>query len=386
MRVITTNLLNRFWKYGVKPIKDAVATMPQAIQDYVAAHKTELQGPRGATGPQGPKGDTGATGAQGPRGYTGSTGPQGPKGDTGATGAQGPRGYTGATGPQGPKGNTGATGPQGPKGDTGARGATGPQGPSGSPWGGGTFSGNITVPYNVQARFGSDNSAWWVYAPQAQKFFLIPQEGDRFGLAYGVTDNIWTLCPTVQTGTTHLGTGTYRWGQIYSTVSTISTSDRNQKKDITILDEKYMEFFELLQPVTYRFIDGSSGRTHAGFISQDVEAAMAQCGLSDLDFAGFCKDKKQRTVQRRSTRQMLDNLGCPLTDENGNFITEEYEYITYEDELDSNGNPVYIYSLRYEEFIALNTAVIQRQQEIISGLEQRVDALERKMEALTGTE
>ena len=377
MRVITTNLLNRFWKYGVKPIKDAVATMPQAIQDYVAAHKTELQGPRGATGPQGPKRDTGATGAQGPRGYTGDTGPQGPKGDTGATGAQGPRGYTGATGPQGPKGDTGATGPQGPKGDTGARGATGPQGPSGSPWGGGTFSGNITVPYNVQARFGSDNSAWRVYSPAAQKFFLIPQEGDRFGLAYGVTDNIWTLCPTVQTGTTHLGTGTYRWGQIYSTVSAISTSDREQKKDITPLPEKYMEFFALLQPTIYRFKNGSSGRIHIGFISQDVEAAMAQSGLSDLDFEGFCKDKKQQTVQRRSTRQMLDDLGQPLMDENGNFITEEYEYTAYEDELDGEGNPVYIYSLRYEEFIALNTAVIQRQQQMITDLERRLEILEQ---------
>ena len=358
--------------------------VPTNVQAYVDAHKADL---RGATGPQGPvgdKGDPGPTGPQGPRGYTGATGAQGPKGDTGArgatgpTGPQGPKGDTGATGAQGPRGYTGATGPQGPKGDKGDTGATGPQGPSGSPWGGGTFSGNITVPYNVQARFGADNSAWRIYSTMAQKFFLIPQEGDRFGLAYGVTDNIWTLCPTVQTGTTHLGTGTYRWGQIYSTVSAISTSDREQKKDITPLPEKYMEFFALLQPVTYRFIDGSSGRIHIGFISQDVEAAMAQSGLSDLDFAGFCKDKKQRTVQRRSTRQMMDDLGQPLMDENGNFITEEYEYTVYEDELDGDGNPVYIYSLRYEEFIALNAAIIQRQQQMLTDLEQRLAKLEQR--------
>ncbi len=358
--------------------------VPTNVQAYVDAHKADL---RGATGPQGPvgdKGDPGPTGPQGPRGYTGATGAQGPKGDTGArgatgpTGPQGPKGDTGATGAQGPRGYNGATGPQGPKGDKGDTGATGPQGPSGSPWGGGTFSGNITVPYNVQARFGADNSAWRIYSTMAQKFFLIPQEGDRFGLAYGVTDNIWTLCPTVQTGTTHLGTGTYRWGQIYSTVSAISTSDREQKKDITPLPEKYMEFFALLQPVTYRFIDGSSGRIHIGFISQDVEAAMAQSGLSDLDFAGFCKDKKQRTVQRRSTRQMMDDLGQPLMDENGNFITEEYEYTAYEDELDGDGNPVYIYSLRYEEFIALNAAIIQRQQQMLTDLERRLAKLEQR--------
>ncbi len=74
---------------------------------------------------------------------------------------------------------------------------------------------------------------------------------------------------------------------------------------------------------------------------------------------------------------MLDDLGQPLMDENGNFITEEYEYTAYEDELDGEGNPVYIYSLRYEEFIALNTAVIQRQQQMITDLERRLEILEQ---------
>ena len=39
--------------------------------------------------------------------------------------------------------------------------------------------------------------------------------------------------------------------------------------------------------------------------------------------------------------------------------------------LDENGNPEYIYSLRYEEFIALNTYVIQE-------LWKRVDAVEKE--------
>ncbi len=131
---------------------------------------------------------------------------------------------------------------------------------------------------------------------------------------------------------------------MYARQSTIATSDRNQKKDITHIPDKYLDLFTLLQPVRYRFIDGTSGRIHIGFIAQDVEDAMEQTGLSDLDFAGFCRDKA------------IDAEGNPI--------------------LDDCGNPTYIYSLRYEEFIALNTAVIQCQQAKISKLEQRLERLE----------
>ena len=130
--------------------------------DGQVAKHFDLQGPQGATGPEGPaggpQGDTGDrgpagdTGEQGLRGPAGDTGSQGLRGDTGAQGSTGPAGATGsqgvqgATGPQGPAGATGAVGPQGetgtqgPAGDTGTQGiqgttgpvgATGPQGPTG---------------------------------------------------------------------------------------------------------------------------------------------------------------------------------------------------------------------------------------------------------------
>ena len=101
-----------------------------------------------------------------------------------------------------------------------------------------------------------------------------------------------------------------------------------------------------LQPVSFLFKDGTSGRTHIGFIAQDVEQAMSECGLTDLDFAGFCKDQK---------------IDSKLVD--GEEVNEPI--------LDENGNPEYIYSLRYEEFIALNTYVIQE-------LWKRVDAVEKQ--------
>lgn len=91
-----------------------------------------IQGPAGATGPQGNAGAQGATGPQGTAGAAGSAGPAGATGPagTGATGPQGTAGPVGATGPQGPAGtgNTGATGPTGSQGATGAVGQGVPTG------------------------------------------------------------------------------------------------------------------------------------------------------------------------------------------------------------------------------------------------------------------
>lgn len=136
-------------------------------------------------------------------------------------------------------------------------------------------------------------------------------------------------------GAISLGSGNYRFSQLYVTSSSISTSDKNYKDDIKSLTDKHLQFFMKLQPVSFLFKDGTSGRTHIGFIAQDVEQAMSECGLTDLDFAGFCKDQK---------------IDSKLVD--GEEVNEPI--------LDDNGNPEYIYSLRYEEFIALNTYAIQK--------------------------
>ncbi len=176
--------------------------------------------------------------------------------------------------------------------------------------------------------------SWTIVAWGGQNFEIAPGES-QYGIFAGVADARWTFAPRMD-GYLHLGTPGRRWEQLHAKNATISTSDRNQKKDIGAISDKHITLFTLLQPVTYRFIDGSSGRLHVGFISQDVETAMTQVGLSDLDFAGFCRDEVDGTV---------------------------------------------IYSLRYEEFIALNTAMIQRQQAQINRLEQRLEHLEKKVAA-----
>ena len=216
------------------------------------------------------------------------------------------------------------------------------------PLSGGTMTGNLKITDGLSIGWAGGA---YLQSRGGQELFIAASNEADYRLFFGVESGSWTLCPRVN-GNLLLGLPGKKWGQIYSTVSAISTSDRNQKKDIHSLSEKYTALFTLLQPVSYRFIDGTSGRTHIGFISQDVEEAMEQVGLTDLEFAGFCKDI--------------------MTDKD-----------TGESVLDENGNPVYIYSLRYEEFIALNTAVIQNQQQQISLLKESLEKLEKTVESLS---
>ena len=138
-----------------------------------------------------------------------------------------------------------------------------------------------------------------------------------------------SLMPTTGTGAftnggTNIGTGSYRWGQIYSTSSSISTSDRTLKNTIQSSDLG-LDFIKKLNPVSYKFNDGTSGRTHYGLISQDVETVLTSLGKTGVDFGGFCKDKNTRVETK--------------PDENGEMID-----VQIEEEGDT-------YSLRYEEFI-----------------------------------
>ena len=146
-----------------------------------------------------------------------------------------------------------------------------------------------------------------------------------------------------QNDVSYLGSSSYKWKNIYATNGTIQTSDRNAKKNIKDVDDRYIKLFDLVRPVTYQLLVGD--RIHTGFIAQEVEEAMEKVGLTAEELGFFCKDIKVEVVQG----------------EDGN----EYE----KEILDENGNPVYIYSLRYEEYIAIMAEKIHR-------LEARLERLE----------
>lgn len=158
------------------------------------------------------------------------------------------------------------------------------------------------------------------------------------------------------------GASTKRWSTVYAGTGTINTSDRNEKENIRDIDEKYIRLFEKLRPVTYEFIGGNHDRIHIGYISQEVKEAMDEVGLTDLEFAGYCRDKK--------TEDVLDESGA---------------LVGQKDVLDENGKPVYQYALRYAEFIALNTKMIQLQQKTIQEQQEKIEAMEKEMRELKET-
>jgi hypothetical protein len=69
--------------------------------------------------------------------------------------------------------------------------------------------------------------------------------------------------------------------------STTVTSDRNAKNSIEELPESYEAFVDALDPVRFKYNEGTSGRYHVGYIAQDVEAALLAAGLTTQDFAGY---------------------------------------------------------------------------------------------------
>ena len=200
---------------------------------------------------------------------------------------------------------------------------------------------------------GTNRLGWLGFGSSLNNHFSISNETADGKIYLGVKDATLTLqpgtdsaifCPTAN-NLIHLGSSNYRWKDVYAVNGTIQTSDANLKTNIENIDDKYVELFSNLRPVTFEFKENDSGRTHVGFISQEVKESMDEVGLTDLDFAGYCRDVKQ------------------VVDEN----SEEQEYI---------------HSLRYTEFIALNTYIIQRLQKEKNILEERVTDLELRLKAI----
>lgn len=139
----------------------------------------------------------------------------------------------------------------------------------------------------------------------------------------------------------------------YSSGGWKTTSDRRKKKDFRKLleDDRFERFFELLQPMEYRLIENDE-KMHIGFVAQDVEQAMKDCDISENEFYG------------------LEHAVFSEKDFESN---EEWEKF-----LEQNGGANDMYTLCYQEFIALNTAMIQKLQNRCNDFERRLSALERK--------
>lgn len=126
-------------------------------------------------------------------------------------------------------------------------------------------------------------------------------------------------------------------GGLYASEEITIGSDRRIKNSISYDMNRYVDFFAKLKPSHYRLNNGKSGRFHIGFIAQDVEQAIVSSGLNTNDFAGLVRSSGANDV-----------------------------HDAYEDQ----------YYLRYTDFIALNTFMIQK-------LSKRIEELESKLTSMS---
>lgn len=180
---------------------------------------------------------------------------------------------------------------------------------------------------------GSSSSLSAIELNSAGALRLVAEDGAIYFDAFSYCGTSCELsvggdCYPSSNGSYDLGTSSFRWSDVWCTTGVFNGSDRRIKNSISDDLAQYEVMFNGLKPVKYKLNSGTSGRYHIGFIAQDVEEALAAAKLDSADFGGFGRDK----------------------DEHGNEIL----------------------SLRYSEFIALNTLMIQKLTERVNELEQRL--------------
>lgn len=170
----------------------------------------------------------------------------------------------------------------------------------------------------------------------------------------------------------HIGNSQYRFGEgyftdLYNSSGAITTSDRNKKHDIEEISDDFSEkIVDGLIPSSFKFNDGSSGRTHFGIIAQDLEKLLESLGISTTDFAPLVKEYPNKEVE-------IEN---PDYDEND----ESSEKYIKKLEKDYDAEP--IYNVRYEEFIMILVKYCQGLKKKDLDLEQRISELEEKVNKL----
>ena len=173
-----------------------------------------------------------------------------------------------------------------------------------------------------------------------------------------------------------LGSGIYRWKQVYAATDSINTSDAREKQDVAEYPDAVLDAWGEVELRQFLFRDavekkGEAARIHAGVVTQQVMEVFEKHGLDATRYGLLCYDKWE----------------------------DEYEDVEVVDEpavLDSEGNEVAParthaekrlvtaagdrYGIRYSEALCLEAAYQRRRAErleaSVSGLETRLAALE----------
>ena len=206
--------------------------------------------------------------------------------------------------------------------------------------------------------FDTTNSRWAMYVNGGSyatfdgESFTAPQFKGKIsnGTYYVTLNSNNNFIPSVDQ-IINCGTSGHSWKNIYSNGAKVTTSDVRYKKIICNIsdDERYEVLFNNLKPKLYKYKNfketDNHDRIHSGYISQEVKDAMSIAGIDNTEFAAFCYS---------------------------NFENDQ-------DAIDNNNGFKDKYMLGYEEFIALNTAMIQKLSKKIEKQQKEINVLKEKI-------
>lgn len=94
-----------------------------------------------------------------------------------------------------------------------------------------------------------------------------------------------------------LGSGSFRWSEVFAGTGTINTSDATEKQQFTDISDAEKAVASALKASLkkFKFNDavsrkGDAARWHFGVVAQEVEAAFYAAGLNASDYGVFCVD------------------------------------------------------------------------------------------------
>ena len=137
--------------------------------------------------------------------------------------------------------------------------------------------------------FSNTNGSIFSLTSQWMKFRPGPE--DYGCMSLGVTDNMWGLFPDVDNYALNIGTSGHRWRAVYAKNATIQTSDERVKTILGTVSDKYLEFFNKIDPIIFKWNDGDTDtRIRIGLGAQTVERALFESGINPEEYAGLNHD------------------------------------------------------------------------------------------------
>lgn len=143
----------------------------------------------------------------------------------------------------------------------------------------------------------------------------------------------------VTNGGASCGNASARWSEVFAQNGTINTSDARLKQDMHAIADVVLDAWAAVNWCQFRYIEavrakGGRARLHIGLVAQQVIAAFQARGLDPFAFGLVCYDKWDAQPEVRDREGQLLRDAQPAGDQ---------------------------YSIRYEEALALEAALMRRE-------------------------